>query len=105
MVFLRLTSSGSQLQEVRVRYDPESLLEFYLVGDRSFQLPFGRLCWWQSETGQLVCVRCRFYELNADYVKYARFLGIKDRKIIGYVFRNAMLPQITGSGFGHRYHG
>jgi peptide/nickel transport system permease protein len=36
------------------------------------------------------------YELNADYVKYARFLGIKDWKIIGYVFRNAMLPQVTG---------
>ena len=36
------------------------------------------------------------YELNADYVKYARFLGIKDRKIVGYVFRNAMLPQVTG---------
>lgn len=36
------------------------------------------------------------YELNADYVKYSRFMGIKDRKIIGYVFRNAMLPQITG---------
>jgi len=34
--------------------------------------------------------------LNADYVKYSRFLGIKDRKIIGYVFRNAMLPQVTG---------
>jgi peptide/nickel transport system permease protein len=36
------------------------------------------------------------YELNADYVKYSRFLGIKDGKIVGYVFRNAMLPQITG---------
>ncbi len=34
--------------------------------------------------------------LNADYVKYSRFMGIKDRKIIRYVFRNAMLPQITG---------
>jgi peptide/nickel transport system permease protein len=29
-------------------------------------------------------------------VKYARFLGIKDRKIVSYVFRNAMLPQVTG---------
>ena len=29
-------------------------------------------------------------------MKYARFLGIKDRKIVGYVFRNAMLPQVTG---------
>ena len=36
------------------------------------------------------------YELNADYVRYARFMGVGDRKIIGYVFRNAMLPQITG---------
>ena len=29
-------------------------------------------------------------------MKYSRFLGIKDRKIVGYVFRNAMLPQVTG---------
>jgi peptide/nickel transport system permease protein len=36
------------------------------------------------------------YELNADYVKYSRYLGIQDRKIVGYVFRNAMLPQVTG---------
>ena len=36
------------------------------------------------------------YELNAYYVKYSRFLGIKDSKIVWYVFRNAMLPQITG---------
>jgi peptide/nickel transport system permease protein len=36
------------------------------------------------------------YELNADYVKYSRLLGIKDSKIVWYVFRNAMLPQITG---------
>jgi len=36
------------------------------------------------------------YELNADYVKYSRFMGIKDNKIVRYVFRNAMLPQITG---------
>jgi peptide/nickel transport system permease protein len=36
------------------------------------------------------------YELNADYVKYSRFMGIKDTKIIQYVFRNGMLPQVTG---------
>ncbi len=36
------------------------------------------------------------YELNADYVKYSRFMGIKDSKIIQYVFRNGMLPQVTG---------
>ena len=36
------------------------------------------------------------YELNADYVKYSRLMGIKDKKIVWYVFRNAVLPQITG---------
>ncbi|HND49526.1 MAG TPA: ABC transporter permease, partial [Anaerolineales bacterium] len=25
-----------------------------------------------------------------------RFMGIRDSKIVGYVFRNAMLPQVTG---------
>lgn len=47
--------------------------------------------------GQAIGMRSMsIYELNADYVKYSRFMGIKDWKIVGYVFRNAMLPQITG---------
>jgi peptide/nickel transport system permease protein len=47
--------------------------------------------------GQAIGMRSMcIYELNSDYVKYSRFLGIKDRKIVLYVFRNAMLPQITG---------
>ena len=63
---------------------------------RHYQLPF-----WSiviiSIGGQAIGMRSMsIYELNADYVKYARFLGIKDSKIVGYVFRNAMLPQITG---------
>ena len=47
--------------------------------------------------GQAVGMRSMsIYELNADYVKYSRFMGICDRKIVRYVFKNAMLPQITG---------
>ena len=47
--------------------------------------------------GQAIGMRSMaIYELNSDYVKYSRFLGIKDWKIIGYVFRNAMLPQVSG---------
>ncbi len=47
--------------------------------------------------GQAIGMRSMaIYELNADYVKYSRFMGIKDRTIVGYVFRNAMLPQVTG---------
>jgi peptide/nickel transport system permease protein len=61
-----------------------------------YQLPF-----WSiviiAIGGQAIGMRSMsIYELNADYVKYSRFLGIKDRKIVRYVFRNAMLPQITG---------
>ena len=61
-----------------------------------YQLPF-----WSiviiSIGGQAVGMRSMsIYELNADYVKYSRFLGIKDSKIVRYVFRNAMLPQVTG---------
>jgi len=47
--------------------------------------------------GQAIGMRSMcIYELNADYVKYSRFLGIQDAKIVRYVFRNAMLPQVTG---------
>ena len=64
-----------------------------------YQLPF-----WTIVTitigGQALGMRAMsIYELNADYVKYARFLGIKDHTIVRYVFRNAMLPQITGLCF------
>jgi peptide/nickel transport system permease protein len=36
------------------------------------------------------------YELGTDYVKYAKLLGVKESKILSYMFRNAMLPQLTG---------
>jgi peptide/nickel transport system permease protein len=61
-----------------------------------YQLPFWSIVL-IAIGGQAIGMRSMsIYELNADYVKYARFLGIKDSKIIRYVFRNAMLPQITG---------
>lgn len=47
--------------------------------------------------GQAIGMRSMsLYELNADYVLYAKLLGIPDGKITRYVFRNAMLPQVTG---------
>jgi peptide/nickel transport system permease protein len=61
-----------------------------------YQLPFWSIVL-IAIGGQAIGMRSMaIYELNADYVKYSRFMGIKDNKIIGYVFRNAMLPQITG---------
>jgi peptide/nickel transport system permease protein len=61
-----------------------------------YQLPFWSIVL-ITIGGQAIGMRSMcIYELNADYVKFSRFLGIKDRKIVRYVFRNAMLPQVTG---------
>lgn len=61
-----------------------------------YQLPFWSIVL-ITIGGQAIGMRSMaIYELNADYVKYSRFMGIKDHKILRYVFRNAMLPQVTG---------
>jgi peptide/nickel transport system permease protein len=47
--------------------------------------------------GQAVGMRSMaIYELGSDYVTYGRGLGLRDNKIVKYIFRNAMLPQVTG---------
>ncbi len=61
-----------------------------------YQLPFWSIVIYIIGGQALGMRSMSIYELNADYVKYSRFLGIKDKKIVSYVFRNAMLPQITG---------
>ncbi len=75
---------------------PNLSWSFVLSVIRHYQLPFWSIVL-IAIGGQAIGMRSMaIYELNADYVKYSRFLGIRDRKIVGYVFRNAMLPQITG---------
>ncbi len=46
--------------------------------------------------GAEVCVEELPKVFSQQVVKYCLFLGIRDRKIVGYVFRDAMLPQIIG---------
>ena len=47
--------------------------------------------------GQAIGMRSMcIYELGTDYVKYAKQLGLTESKILLYMFRNAMLPQLTG---------
>jgi len=36
------------------------------------------------------------YEINSDYANYFESLGFRDRKLLSYTFRNAVLPQVTG---------
>lgn len=75
---------------------PNMSLQFIGSVIHHYQLPFWSIVL-VSIGGQAIGMRSMsIYELNADYVKYSRFLGIKDKVIVKYVFRNAMLPQITG---------
>lgn len=75
---------------------PNMSAEFIRSVIYHYQLPFWSIVL-ITIGGQAIGMRSMsIYELNADYVKYSRFLGIEDRKIVKYVFRNAMLPQITG---------
>jgi peptide/nickel transport system permease protein len=47
--------------------------------------------------GQAIGMRSMgIYELGTDYIKYAKWLGLKEHMVLMYLFRNAMLPQLTG---------
>ena len=75
---------------------PEFSLAFFGDAITYFWLPF-----WSIVLvfigGQAVGMRSMaIYELGADYVNYGRGLGLRDRTTVRYIFRNAMLPQITG---------
>ena len=76
--------------------NPNMSWEFVASVLKHYQMPFWTMVL-ITIGGQAIGMRSMsIYELNADYVKYSRFLGVKDWKIVLYVFRNAMLPQITG---------
>ena len=75
---------------------PELSLAFFGDAITYFWLPF-----WSIVLvfigGQAVGMRSMaIYELGSDYVNYSRGLGLRDGNTVRYIFRNAMLPQITG---------
>jgi len=75
---------------------PGFSFEFIMSAIRHHTLPFLSIVFVMIG-GQGIGMReMALYELSADYVKYSKFMGIRESKIIRYVFRNAMLPQITG---------
>lgn len=98
MIFIFSTKLGVAPSGGGYAYDmiPSFTPEFVASVLKYYQMPFWTMVL-ISIGGQAIGMRSMsIYELNADYVKYSRFLGIKDHKIVMYVFRNAMLPQITG---------
>ncbi|MET0692768.1 MAG: ABC transporter permease [Propionibacteriaceae bacterium] len=75
---------------------PEPTLAFFGDAITYFWLPFWSLVL-IFVGGQAVGMRSMaIYELGSDYVNYGRGLGLSDTKIVRYIFKNAMLPQITG---------
>jgi peptide/nickel transport system permease protein len=76
--------------------NPWTNITFVLSFLNHYRLPFITMVLVAIGGQSLGMREMSIYELNADYVKYSRLLGIKDSKIVWYVFRNAMLPQITG---------
>lgn len=75
---------------------PEWTLAFFGDAITYFWLPFWSLVL-IFIGGQAVGMRSMaIYELGSDYVNYGRSLGLSDGTTVRYIFRNAMLPQITG---------
>ena len=75
---------------------PEWSLTFFGDAVTYFWLPFWSLVL-VFIGGQAVGMRSMaVYELGTDYVNFNRGLGVKDGFTVRYIFRNAMLPQITG---------
>jgi peptide/nickel transport system permease protein len=75
---------------------PEPTFAFFGDAITYFWLPFWSLVL-IFVGGQAVGMRSMaIYELGSDYVNYGRGLGLSDTKIVRYIFKNAMLPQITG---------
>lgn len=75
---------------------PELSISFIANAINHYWLPFLSLVL-VFIGGQAVGMRSMaIYELGSDYVNYGRSLGLPERRLVRYIFRNAMLPQVTG---------
>lgn len=75
---------------------PSLTLEFIVDMLWHYALPFlsiiiGAIGGWAIGMRVLV-----IYELGSDHINYADALGLPDRKLLMYSFKNSILPQITG---------
>jgi peptide/nickel transport system permease protein len=75
---------------------PGFSLEFIISAGYHYILPFFSI-FLILAGGQAIGMRSMgIYELGTDYIKYAKWLGLKETRVLTYLFRNAMLPQLTG---------
>lgn len=75
---------------------PGFTLDFFASVAYHYVLPFFSI-FLILAGGQAIGMRSMgIYELGTDYIKYAKWLGVKENRVLMYLFRNAMLPQLTG---------
>ncbi len=76
--------------------EPAFSAAFLLDVAKHYVMPFASI-FFVMLGGQAIGMRSLcVYELESDYVKYAETLGLSDARIVAYIFRNAMLPQLAG---------
>jgi peptide/nickel transport system permease protein len=76
--------------------NPSLSWDFIQSASRYYVLPFLSI-FLLFLGGQAIGMRSMcIYELGTDYVRYAKLMGVRESIIVRYMFRNAMLPQLTG---------
>jgi len=100
MILLFIFAVNFKIFPISGAYSPARLpsltLSFILDVLYHYALPFlsiviGAVGGWAIGMRAMV-----IYELGSDYVSYSDSLGLPDSKVLQYVFRNSMLPQVTG---------
>lgn len=75
---------------------PEWSWSFFIDVLKHYILPFASIVI-SAMGGWAIGMRLMvIYELGNDYVRFSEALGMNDKRIYKYVFRNSLLPQITG---------
>jgi peptide/nickel transport system permease protein len=79
-----------------LRYIPGLNLESFLDLLSHYWLPFLTLLIVTTGGWATGMRSMTLYELDSGYILYAKQLGYRDKKLISYARRNAILPQFTG---------
>lgn len=78
------------------RFIPGLNLESFLDASRHYALPFLTLIIITTGGWATGMRSMTLYELDASYILYGRQLGFRNKKLVSYAKRNAILPQFTG---------
>lgn len=75
---------------------PSLSWSFFLDALKHYVMPFASIVV-SAMGGWAIGMRVMVvYELGSDYALFSEYLGMKDKRIFRYAFRNSLLPQITG---------